>query len=90
MVKEAVRSRFDRYEVMCPLEPEMIVLKGAVIMGHMDQPVVGRLARYHYGIALSENILLQILDNNSPVYVSLKMSIPLQTFVQNAPLSLLL
>ena len=56
MVKEAVRSRFDRYEVMCPLEPEMIVLKGAVIMGHMDQPVVGRLARYHYGIALSEEL----------------------------------
>lgn len=52
ILKNAMREKFKHLAVICPLDPDIIVLKGAVIMGHMDTPIVGRLAKYHYGIAI--------------------------------------
>lgn len=52
LLKDAMKTKFDNLTVICPLEPDLTVLKGAVIMGHMDTPIVGRIAKFHYGIAV--------------------------------------
>ncbi|CAC5392283.1 unnamed protein product [Mytilus coruscus] len=56
MLKETIKTRFDEYDIICPLIPEMIVLKGAVIMGHESRPIIGRLARFHYGLAVPSGL----------------------------------
>lgn len=53
LLVHAIKEHFNHLTVICPLQPDVIVLKGAVIMGHMETPVVGRMAKYHYGIALA-------------------------------------
>ena len=52
LLKESMKKTFSNLTVICPLEPDVIVLKGAVMMGHMDTPIVGRIAKVHYGIAI--------------------------------------
>lgn len=53
LLVHAIQEHFNHLTVICPLQPDVIVLKGAVIMGHMETPIVGRMAKYHYGIALA-------------------------------------
>ncbi|CAG2196300.1 unnamed protein product [Mytilus edulis] len=53
LLVHAIKEHFNHLTVICPLQPDVIVLKGAVIMGHMETPIVGRMAKYHYGIALA-------------------------------------
>ncbi|CAC5372725.1 unnamed protein product [Mytilus coruscus] len=55
LLKDAIQEHFNHLSVICPFEPGLIVLKGAVIMGHMDTPIVGRMAKYHYGIAILDD-----------------------------------
>lgn len=52
LLKDAMKTKFNNLTVICPLDPDLAVLKGAVIMGHMDTPIVGRIAKFHYGIAV--------------------------------------
>lgn len=53
-VQRAFREKFEkRYRILFPLKPDMIVLSGAVISGHLVEPIVGRMAKYHYGLGLS-------------------------------------
>ncbi|CAG2194947.1 unnamed protein product [Mytilus edulis] len=52
LLKDAMKTKFDNLTVICPLDPDLAVLKGAVIMGHMDTPILGRIAKCHYGIAV--------------------------------------
>ncbi|CAG2234343.1 unnamed protein product [Mytilus edulis] len=54
ILKDAMKTKFNKLTVICPLDPDFAVLKGAVIMGHMDTPIVGRIAKFHYGIAQSK------------------------------------
>ncbi|XP_052091580.1 heat shock 70 kDa protein 12A-like isoform X2 [Mytilus californianus] len=53
LLVHAIKEHFNHLTVICPLQPDVIVLKGAVIMGHMETPIVGRMAKYHYGIAFA-------------------------------------
>ncbi|XP_052091555.1 heat shock 70 kDa protein 12A-like isoform X2 [Mytilus californianus] len=63
MLKERIKTTFNEYDIICPLTPEMIVLKGAVIMGHESRPIIGRLARFHYGLAVPSGLkLIQKMD----------------------------
>ncbi|XP_076071681.1 heat shock 70 kDa protein 12A-like [Mytilus galloprovincialis] len=53
-VQRAFREKFEkRYRIIFPLGSDMIVLKGAVISGHLVEAIVGRMAKYHYGLGLS-------------------------------------
>ncbi|XP_076088878.1 heat shock 70 kDa protein 12A-like [Mytilus galloprovincialis] len=52
LLKDAMKTKFNQLTVICPLDPDLAVLKGAVIMGHMDTAIVGRIAKWHYGIAV--------------------------------------
>ncbi|CAG2234342.1 unnamed protein product [Mytilus edulis] len=52
LLKDAMKTKFSNLTVICPLDPDVVVLKGAVIMGHMETPIVGRIAKCHYGIAI--------------------------------------
>lgn len=53
-VQRAFREKFhNKYKIIFPLTPDMIVLKGAVITGQLVEAIVGRMAKYHYGFGLS-------------------------------------
>ncbi|XP_052089704.1 heat shock 70 kDa protein 12A-like [Mytilus californianus] len=53
-VQRAFREKFEeKYRIIFPLKPDMIVLIGAVITGHLVEAIVGRMAKYHYGLGLS-------------------------------------
>ncbi|CAC5381834.1 unnamed protein product [Mytilus coruscus] len=53
-VQRAFREMFEqKYKIIFPLTPDMIVLKGAVIMGHLGEPIVDRMTKYHYGLGIS-------------------------------------
>ncbi|CAC5420852.1 unnamed protein product [Mytilus coruscus] len=53
-VQRAFREKFHKkYRIIFPLTPDMIVLKGAVIIGQLVEAIVGRMAKYHYGFGLS-------------------------------------
>lgn len=53
-VQRAFQERFKKdYRITIPLTPDMIVLKGAVITGHLVEAIVGRMTKYHYGLGLS-------------------------------------
>lgn len=52
VLKETIINKFSNFQVICPLQPDVAVLTGAVITGHMQTPIVGRLSKYHYGIAI--------------------------------------
>ncbi|XP_052079326.1 heat shock 70 kDa protein 12A-like isoform X2 [Mytilus californianus] len=56
LLKDAMKTKFNNLTVICPLDPDLAVLKGAVIIGHMDTPIVGRIAKFHYGIAMVPGI----------------------------------
>lgn len=54
MVQHGFREKFQKnYKIIIPLTPDMVVLKGAVITGHRVEAIVGRMAKYHYGIGLN-------------------------------------
>ncbi|VDI73321.1 Hypothetical predicted protein [Mytilus galloprovincialis] len=54
IIQRAFREKFDKkYKIIIPLTPDMIVLKGAVIAGHRVEAIVGRMAKYHYGLGFS-------------------------------------
>ncbi|XP_071124712.1 heat shock 70 kDa protein 12A-like [Mytilus edulis] len=53
-VQRAFKEKFEKeYRITIPLTPDMIVLKGAVITGHLVEAIVGRMTKYHYGLGLS-------------------------------------
>ncbi|CAC5364374.1 unnamed protein product [Mytilus coruscus] len=53
-VQRAFRKRFEKdFRITFPLHPDMIVLKGAVITGHLVEAIIGRMTKYHYGLGLS-------------------------------------
>ncbi|CAG2253466.1 unnamed protein product [Mytilus edulis] len=53
-VQRAFQERFEKeYRITIPLTPDMIVLKGAIITGHLVEAIVGRMTKYHYGLGLS-------------------------------------
>ncbi|VDH91298.1 Hypothetical predicted protein [Mytilus galloprovincialis] len=53
-VQRAFRGRFEKkFRITFPLTPDMIVLKGAVITGHLVEAIIGRITKYHYGLGLS-------------------------------------
>ncbi|VDI41244.1 Hypothetical predicted protein [Mytilus galloprovincialis] len=57
ILKETIKKKFNTYDIIHPCNnPEMIVLNGAVIMGHESRPIIGRLARYHYGLAVPSGL----------------------------------
>ncbi|XP_071156538.1 heat shock 70 kDa protein 12A-like [Mytilus edulis] len=56
ILKETIKTTFPEYDIICPFNPEMIVLNGAVIMGHESRPIIGRLARFHYGLAVPSGL----------------------------------
>ncbi|XP_063413669.1 heat shock 70 kDa protein 12A-like [Mytilus trossulus] len=52
-VQRAFREKFEqKYKIIFPLTPDMIVLKGAVILGHLGEAIVDRMTKYHYGLGL--------------------------------------
>lgn len=52
-VQQQFRNNFAlKFKIISPLNPDMIVLRGAVIIGHMREAIIGRVSRCHYGIAL--------------------------------------
>ncbi|CAC5364375.1 unnamed protein product [Mytilus coruscus] len=54
MVQHGFREKFQKnYKIIIPATPDMVVLKGAVITGHRVEAIVGRMAKYHYGLGLS-------------------------------------
>ncbi|XP_063411922.1 heat shock 70 kDa protein 12A-like isoform X2 [Mytilus trossulus] len=56
LLKDAMKTKFNELTVICPLDPDLAVLNGAVIMGHMDTPIIGRIAKFHYGIAFLSGV----------------------------------
>ncbi|VDI76900.1 Hypothetical predicted protein [Mytilus galloprovincialis] len=47
LLKDAMKTNFKNLTVICPLDSDVVVLKGAVIMGHMETPLVGRISKCH-------------------------------------------
>ncbi|XP_052246887.1 heat shock 70 kDa protein 12B-like isoform X3 [Dreissena polymorpha] len=54
VIQDAVRQKFDGgYEVMVPQQPELAIVKGAVIYGHLPQSICSRKMPFAYGISTS-------------------------------------
>ncbi|XP_063413881.1 heat shock 70 kDa protein 12A-like [Mytilus trossulus] len=76
VIQSAFREKFEKkYRIIIPLTPDMIVLKGAVITGHGIETIVGRMAKYHYGLGLSAAAVsgrsISIGDNDNKTFFSL-------------------
>lgn len=56
LLQKTMKETFPKMQLLYPDEPDTIVLKGAVIMGHMNTPIAKRIAKYHYGIAVYPEI----------------------------------
>ncbi|KAH3716331.1 heat shock 70 kDa protein 12B-like [Dreissena polymorpha] len=54
VLQEAFRSKFgSAYEVMVPQQPDLAIVKGAVIYGHQPHSICSRKSPYTYGISTS-------------------------------------
>lgn len=51
-LKQTVKESFSEVKLIYPSDPDMVVLKGATIIAHMNTPIAKRLARFHYGMAV--------------------------------------
>ncbi|KAK3105758.1 hypothetical protein FSP39_004981 [Pinctada imbricata] len=51
-IVEAVREACPNHRVVVPLEPDIAVLKGATIYGHVPRIIMSRISRYTYGIGV--------------------------------------
>jgi hypothetical protein len=65
LLQKTMKETFPKMQLLYPDEPDTIVLKGAVIMGHMNTPIAKRIAKYHYGIAVYPEIDLAMSFNGS-------------------------
>ncbi|XP_071128830.1 heat shock 70 kDa protein 12A-like isoform X2 [Mytilus edulis] len=65
LLQKTLKDMFSDLKIIYPPDPETTVIKGAVIMGHMNTPIARRLARYHYGIAINSELDLVESFNGS-------------------------
>lgn len=49
LLQKAIRERLTQKKIIVPFEAGLVVLKGAVLFGHMPKTISGRVARYTYG-----------------------------------------
>ncbi|KAK3578318.1 hypothetical protein CHS0354_004228 [Potamilus streckersoni] len=50
MLQHAIRSNFPNVKVIIPHEAGLVVLKGAVVFGHVPSSVAQRVCKYTYGV----------------------------------------
>ncbi|XP_071123753.1 heat shock 70 kDa protein 12B-like [Mytilus edulis] len=76
VIQHAFREKFEKtHRIIIPLTPDMTVLKGAVITGHRVEAIVGRIAKYHYGLGLSttrvSGYTISIVEDEKKMFFSL-------------------
>ncbi|XP_052781652.1 heat shock 70 kDa protein 12A-like [Mya arenaria] len=55
LLKQAIKSKFDKHSIVVPNDPDLAVLKGAVIFGHKPELISQRVSKYTYGVKLRAN-----------------------------------
>lgn len=63
--KTMLEKKHEKCKLITPQNPEIVVLTGAVISGHSEEPITGRVAKCNYGLGIrasvasgDENLLL--------------------------------
>ncbi|XP_060562990.1 heat shock 70 kDa protein 12A-like [Ruditapes philippinarum] len=51
LVTDAIKQSFPDDLILCPSDPGIAILKGAVLMGQRPEIIVERVARYTYGVS---------------------------------------
>ncbi|XP_053373793.1 heat shock 70 kDa protein 12A-like [Mercenaria mercenaria] len=51
LVTDAIMDSFPEDLILCPSDPGIAILKGAVLMGQRPETIVERVARYTYGVS---------------------------------------
>lgn len=62
LVQEAVRQEFPNCRVIIPFDPDLAVLKGAVLFGHTLDLISSRISRFTYGISFNPKFNSEIHD----------------------------
>lgn len=62
LVQEAVRREFPHCRVVIPFDPDLAVLKGAVLFGHNLDLISSRISRFTYGISFNPKFNSAIHD----------------------------
>ncbi|XP_052778694.1 heat shock 70 kDa protein 12A-like [Mya arenaria] len=61
LLMHAMKTKFDDHKIIVPNEPDLIVLKGAVIFGHKPELISQRVNKYtFYGVEIYEEFIEQI------------------------------
>ncbi|XP_052762252.1 heat shock 70 kDa protein 12A-like [Mya arenaria] len=50
LLQKAIKLKFDGHKVIVPNDPDLAVLKGAVIFGHKPELINQRVSKYTYGV----------------------------------------
>ncbi|XP_076071988.1 heat shock 70 kDa protein 12A-like [Mytilus galloprovincialis] len=57
IVQTAFKEEFgQKFKLIIPQNPEIVVLTGAVISGHSNEPITGRVAKYNYGLGIRASV----------------------------------
>ncbi|XP_052761483.1 heat shock 70 kDa protein 12A-like [Mya arenaria] len=59
LLQQAIKLKFDDHKVIVPNDPDLAVLKGAVIFGHKPELINQRVSKYTYGV----NTNMHFIDN---------------------------
>ncbi|XP_052778686.1 heat shock 70 kDa protein 12A-like [Mya arenaria] len=50
LLQQAMKTKFDKHKIIIPTDPDLAVLKGAVIFGHKPELISQRVSKYSYGV----------------------------------------
>ncbi|XP_052778685.1 heat shock 70 kDa protein 12A-like [Mya arenaria] len=75
LLQQAMRTKFDKHTNIVPNDPELAVLKGAVIFGHKPELISQRVSKYTYGTNKSAHFIehvhresYKVKDENGDAY----------------------
>lgn len=69
LVQEAVRREFPNCRVVIPFDPDLAVLKGAVLFGHKSELISSRISRFTYGISFNQKFDPAIHDDKHRKFI---------------------
>ncbi|XP_052781113.1 heat shock 70 kDa protein 12A-like isoform X2 [Mya arenaria] len=52
LLQHAMKTTFENHKIIVPIDPDLAVLKGAVIFGHKPELISQRVSKYTYGVSM--------------------------------------